>query len=346
MSPYRGTSIRLTANFISGSPRYPLQVCALLLLPFVLCGCFYVQATVGQLSLLNDQRRLPKAIQRESNSEHALMLRWVPSILAFARNVMLMDPGKSYRGYVHLDGPGMTYVLSAAQKTRLEAYRWWFPFAGEVEYKSFFSSDEAEQAAAALKTAGYDTYIGPSRAYSTLGYLRDPVSNTMMSDGFAKFVEVLLHEIAHRRLYVPGRTEFNEQLASFVAMQGTLRFLSHSRFDGTGLRAEFERRLTAERVFFAQVRTSAEELQTLYTSDLNDEQKLAERGALFAQLEQSWPGRAPSPTFNNALILQYVRYGRDTPELNMLWQRCAGAFFCFWRGAEMLARSPAERTVK
>lgn len=264
------------------------------------------------------------------------MLRWVPHILAFARDVMLMDSGASYQGYVEIEGPGMTYVLSAAEKTRLEPYRWWFPFAGSVEYKSFFAADAADQEAQALVEEGYDTYIGPSRAYSTLGHLRDPVSSTMMSDGFCRFVEVLFHEIAHRRLYVPGQTEFNEQLASFIAREGQRRFFSQPRFVGTGLVQELERRSAAEREFLARVQDAASELTQIYGSDLSNEQKLAAREPLFAQLEAAWPGRSPAPGFNNAVVLQYLRYGKETPELQAIWTRCRGGFRCFWREVEAL----------
>ena len=43
-----------------------------------------------------------------------------------------------------------------------------------------------------LEAQGYDTWISPSRAYSTLGFFRDPVITTMLRDGNTRLVETAI----------------------------------------------------------------------------------------------------------------------------------------------------------
>ena len=58
---------------------------------------------------------------------------------------------------------------------------------------------------ASCRAQGYDTFIGPSIAYSTLGHLRDPVLNTMLAYGDTELAAFIFHELAHQAVYAPGR---------------------------------------------------------------------------------------------------------------------------------------------
>jgi len=175
-------------------------------------GCGLLPLAAGQLSLINDQLPLPAAIAHESDPERRRLLTEVPSILAFAEDVVGLHAGTSYRGYFATERSGMTYVVTACERTRFVPYSWWFPIVGTVEYRSYWDEADALAAAAELEAEGYDTWISPARAYSSLGILSDPVATTMLRDGLPALVEVLIHELTHARLFVPGQTAVAESV--------------------------------------------------------------------------------------------------------------------------------------
>lgn len=275
------------------------------------------------------------ARDREVDPGRQWMLAEVPRIRRFAREVMGLSPGASYRGYVATEADGLTYVLSAARRTRFEPYTWWFPIAGEVPYKSYFERADAETAARALQAEGYDTWVSPSRAYSTLGILRDPVVTTMMRDGPIAFVEVLLHELTHAKLYVPGQTEFNEQLASFVAQKGIERYFAAPRFAGTPALTMVAERKARRGTVEAEVFSTIDALEALYGQDLPAAVVLERRAPLFRELEGALRELLPHAEsdrlrMNNAALMQYRRYGRSADYLEDLWRKAGGRFRGFW----------------
>jgi predicted aminopeptidase len=323
--------------------RHRLQASALLF-AFFSFGCSFVKLAGGQLELVNEQRRLDRAIASERDPERRAMLAEVHGVRRFAREVVGMNPGDSYTGYFETEREGMTYVLSASERTKLQPYWWWFPVAGKVEYRSYFDKDDALEAAAELEALGYDTWISPSRAYSTLGIFRDPVSTTMMREGITGFVEVLLHEMAHGKLYVPGHTEWNEALATFVGQRGAERYFEAPRFASTSLRAEMTRRAAQKLALDRLVAGACDVLERLYASDASDARKLQEREQVFVALQRAILRERPSDNpatwrMNNARLTHFRRYSASSDEVVALWERSGGSFRRFWQLAKEHGRT-------
>jgi predicted aminopeptidase len=111
-------------------------------------------------------------------------------------------------------------------------------------------------------------------------------------------VALLLHELTHGTIYLPGGTEFNEGLASFVGWQGALEFARRRR----GIASEQYDRTV--RAFAAEERRDAKALEVfkkldeLYRSGAPRDEILAKRDKV--------AGRK----VNNAEILMQRRYGR------------------------------------
>jgi predicted aminopeptidase len=318
-------------------------LCALLFV-VLLSGCSLLQLGAGQLALINDQVPLSTAIEREPDPERRALLREVPAIVGFAEDVVGLHAGASYSGYFATERSGLTYVLTACQRTRFEAYSWWFPIVGTVEYRSYWDEADALAAARDLEAKGYDTWISPSRAYSSLGILRDPITTTMLRDGLPALTEVLIHELSHAKLFVPGHTEWNEALASFVGERGAERYFQGERFAHTGLAGEVAQRATRRVELDRLVSETYDALEALYDSAISEAEKLALRDQRFAALSQRLRAlydeeRMPDVRMNNARLVHLHRYSANSQLLIELWRASGENFREFWRYAQAYVKT-------
>jgi predicted aminopeptidase len=318
-----------------------LGLCLCLML---VSACGLLPLAAGQLSLINDQVPLAAAVVIESNAERRRLLAEVPSILHFAEDVVGLHVGASYQGYFATERSGLTYVVTACERTGFVPYSWWFPIVGTVEYRSYWDEADALAVAAQLEAEGYDTWISPARAYSSLGILRDPVATTMLRDGLPALAEVLIHELSHARLFVPGQTAWNEALASFVGELGAERYFSEQRFAHSSLQRQSKLRARRRLVFDRLVQAAYAELEGLYTSELTAARKLKLRQARFAalsaELRQLYPDEPQRDLrINNARLVHFHRYSATGPAIAQLWAKSGGSFRRFWLLAEAHAKT-------
>jgi predicted aminopeptidase len=317
--------------------------CWLALVCAALPACGLSDLAAGQLALINEQVPLARALAHERDPERRALLAEVPQILAFAEDIVGLRVGHSYSGYYETEQKGLTYVVTACAQTEFEPYTWWFPIAGEVEYRSYWDESDALAQAAQLEADGYDTWVSPSRAYSSLGILRDPISTTMMRDGLPSFVDVLIHELSHAKLYVPGHTDWNEALASFVGERGAERYFDAPRFAGTDLREQVQARGRKKVAFDRAVNQAYMELEQLYTSQQARSQKLSARERVFTALTRELSALFPSDDtvqwrMNNARIVHFHRYTANSASLAKLWAASGQNFRRFWQLATLYSR--------
>lgn len=299
-------------------------------------GCYYIQLASRQLALVNDQRPLPQAAEREPDHERRAMLWLVPELRSFARNSVQLPVSRGYTGYYRTDASGILFVVVGSERLRLESYTWWFPIVGSVAYKAFTDEADARAEAERLERSGFDAWIGRVTAYSSLGFFRDPVTSVMMRGGTQAFIEVLLHEMAHERLYVPGHTDFNEQLASFVGRTAAEQFLASRCADNPRLLAGLADLKRQRDRLDGIISATLGELDKLYESGRPDAEKLRARERVFADLHARflalYPERDPDELrVNNARLLQYRRYVTGLDVLERLWAEAGGSWPRFWR---------------
>jgi predicted aminopeptidase len=143
---------------------------------------------------------------------------------SFAAADLRLDAGESFTTYSQLDSDTLVLVLSAAYRDRLAYHRWWFPIVGSVPYKGWFDFEKAQREERAFQERGFDTYLRPASAFSTLGWFNDPlVSATLRADTLS-LANTVIHELVHNTFYVPGQAEFNESFANFVGARGSAEF--------------------------------------------------------------------------------------------------------------------------
>lgn len=160
-------------------------------------------------------------------------LRLVWDARAFAvAELGFQNTGDSYTSLARLESDTLALVLTAAYRDRLEFRTWWFPITGRIPYRAYFSTQAGERARDELEDEGYDTYLRPTAAFSTLGWFADPLYSTLLRLDEVALVETVLHELAHNHLYVPGEGRFNESFANFAGHVAAIQFFCRSTVGG------------------------------------------------------------------------------------------------------------------
>jgi predicted aminopeptidase len=279
-------------------------------------------------------RRRPLAdILADSATTPALRakLELVLGARAFARDSLGLDVGKSFTTYSETGHDTLTLVVSGAYRDRLKAYTWWFPVVGRVPYKGFFAFDRATRDAAAMRGAGYDAYVRPSPAFSTLGWFNDPLLNTTLHEDRVDLANTVVHELTHNTFYAPGQAAFNESFASFVGARGSA-WLFRSRGD-TAAAAEADRRWAQEvrlAAFWTALGAAIDSAYAAHRADSTG--RVAARDSVYARARvelvqhiapavgapAAWASRVQ---LDNAALLARLTYGEGLPLFDAAWER-------------------------
>jgi len=163
-------------------------------------------------------------------------LQLVLDARTYANRALALKVGHSFATYSELDHDTLVLVLSAAYRDRLVNYRWWFPLVGSVPYKGWFDYAEAQRTEREFQGRGFDTYLRPASAFSTLGWFNDPLVSTTLRSDTLSLANTVIHELTHNTYYASGQAEFNESFANFVGARGSREFF----------RARGQRRAMAE----------------------------------------------------------------------------------------------------
>jgi predicted aminopeptidase len=95
---------------------------------------------------------------------------------------------------------------------------------GRVPYRGFFDLDEALGEQAGLEEEGFDTYLRPTSAFSTLGWFSDPLLSTILRYDEVELITTIIHELSHNHLFAAGQVRFNESFATWVGRVGAIEF--------------------------------------------------------------------------------------------------------------------------
>jgi predicted aminopeptidase len=255
-------------------------------------------------------------------------IRLVQEVKEFAHRRLGLRLDGSYETFYQVKGDALIYLVSACPKDSLEPYIWRFPIVGRVEYKGFFSTRDALREIQKLEVKGLDTCLQQVIAFSTLGWLGDPLYSTVLDNQPVVIINIIIHELVHNTIYFKGETEFNEQVASLIAEKGSLMFIEerfgrHSPLYQRALDLVRDEEATAG--FFEDLYCT---LKGLYAHDLPHDEKLRMREEVFALGQQrlavlskqlkTGVALEPSEKLNNAVVLAYRRY--ITPSEGLLQQ--------------------------
>ncbi len=188
-------------------------------------GRYLVRAAWSEGQILAHRKPIPAIIANPATPPAIrAKLQLVLAARAFARDSLGLAAKQSFTTYTKLKHDTLVLVLSGAYRDRLAPVTWWFPIVGRVPYKGFFDFAAARAAARNLEQRGFDAYVRPSPAFSTLGFFNDPLLSTTLEDDSVALANTVIHELTHNTFYASGQAVFNESFANFSGSRGSEAF--------------------------------------------------------------------------------------------------------------------------
>jgi predicted aminopeptidase len=319
----------------------------------LLSGCstlgFYVQAIGGELSLLTSRRPIKKVIA-DPGTPPALQhkLKLALEIRRFASAKLGLPKNGSYKSYVALERPYVSWAVFATPEFSLKPKTWCYPFAGCVAYRGYFDKGDAQSKAAELRQQGDDVYVSGVPAFSTLGWFADPLTSTMMDWSNAQLAALIFHELTHQRVYVEGATDFNEAFATTVADVGVTRWLkTHNKPRAL---ANYRRSQKREAAVTRLMLDARHRLHALYASQAPAAKKRRRKAAILARLRERygkllrrWGEKIKTHdlgVLNNARLAAVSAYRKLAPAFRALLAKHRGNLPAFYKAVEKLGDLP------
>ena len=299
-------------------------------------GCYLSRAGWEEAKILAGRRQIVRLVD-DTNTDAATRsrLRLVLAARGFAADSITLRTGDSFTTYSHLERDTLVLVVSGAYRDKLEAYTWWFPIVGRVPYKGFFDFGAAKDLAQDLERRGFDSYVRPSAAFSTLGWFNDPLLSTTLRLDSISLANTVIHEVTHNTFYKAGQAVFNESFANFVGARGSAWFFRSRGDSGAAAFAdadwEDDKRMGA---FWASLYRSLDSAYKAHPGDSARATRLAARDTVYArgrvhlvqdvapQLRTLSPDRVARIRIdNNAALLARRIYLTDLELFDRVWER-------------------------
>ena len=328
----------------------------LLLAAAALAGCstigYYAQAVQGHLALMHAARPIGDWL-RDPATPAVLKARLelAQRLRAYAVTALDLPDNASYHGYADLHRAAAVWNVAAAPVDSLTLKRWCFPVLGCVGYRGYYDEAAAQALAAELRAQdGLEVTVYGVPAYSTLGWMNwaggDPLLNTFLAYPEGELARLLVHELAHQKLYARDDTTFNESFATAVERIGGARWLQLHASDAARREyAAFDSRRADFRALTRATRKALAEVYDPQAAWAGDSAALQARKAAvmdgfraqYAELRTQWgipPGQnAPYDRWvadaNNAALGAQGAYDDLVPAFEALFTRlCAGKSDC------------------
>ena len=247
---------------------------ALAALPLLFTSCYITNEGFHYLGLLAQGRPIAKVLADPSSPEATkTLLRNAEAIEDFGQKELGERPTRNFRKLVEIQGDTLVHVVQACAALSFDRYLWKYPLVGKLPYRGYFDLPGAEKEAARLRAQGLDVIVRDADAFSTLGWLSDPLWSFMANYDEADLADLILHESMHATAFRKGSDDWNEGIATFVGRQGSLLWLE-SKYgkDSKQVADAIAARKDAE-TFSAFLRETARQLEVVYSSTANDGEK-------------------------------------------------------------------------
>jgi len=269
--------------------------------------------------VLDDQR-----VDHESK-EKILLIQEVKS---YGEKKLGLKKTGNYSKYFEVKGP-VLHILTVSEKDCLRLYHWNFPITGKVTYKSFFTQKGVLKEKRIFEERGYDTFVQQAGAYSTLGWLRDPIFSSMLQWEEATLTNLILHEMVHATIYFKGRTDLNEQMATFFGNHGAIHFLTEKYGKESKQVLEAIHNQEDDILFSRWIDQACQRLSKFYSREISRDEKIKGREEIFFSLKEEFKKISfktdcykdfEKININNAVLLAYHQYVHRLENFNALYE--------------------------
>jgi predicted aminopeptidase len=355
---HRWANLRRLREFALIKPMHRILFLTLLLGQTACSSASYLwHVSAGQIDILLSRRALTDARQDTAlTDEERRKLALVPIAKKFGNDILGLKGEKTYRSYVKLDRPYATLVLTACPPDSLDVHKWRFPIVGAMPYKGFFNETRANLEKETLRDKGYDVYLRPASAFSTLGWFEDPILSPMLRMDDRDLVNTVLHEMAHVTIYFPNHTNFNEAVATFIGNLGAVAFLSATDGQESNAVSKAVHEMEDQERFANFIRGTLDGLRLIYDGPASREEKLIAKDRYIAEAKERFRlstsdfhnplryARFPDQDWNNASLLARNAYFGDLLHFAKLFSKRGEslrefiAYLSTWKDADPRAR--------
>lgn len=345
-----------------------------LLLVFMLAavtGCqtvsYYSQAIRGQCHLLASRQPVRKLLD-DPKTDPVLkgQFRLTLRLREFAAAALNLPTNGHYLDFVQLDRPYVVWNVHASPEFSLTAKEWTYPVVGRLKYRGYFSERAARGYADQLAAKGYDVYVEGVRAYSTLGWFKDPLCSSFIHLPEPELAELLFHELAHQRVFIRGDTDLSEAFATTVAEEGVRRCLCAA--GNAAADQHYQLALQHNQQFVQLLAAARQRLESLYQAfdqirhqsstqtgrDLEPFFRQAKACLVqslredYRQMRTTWGGDHSYDAWmdhplNNAQLNTIDTYYRWVPALHELLRQHQGDLIRFYTEVQRLSRLPQKK---
>lgn len=322
--------MKLIIKFLSGTFEIIFIVLFLFAAIFHELVSYGIYQGIGQLSIVWNARPIEDVMYDPAVADSVKSkLRLVEEVKKFAVDTLGLAVSKNYTTLYDQHGKPILWVLTGSEKYMLKPVEWWFPVVGSVSYKGFFKLDKAKKEEQQLIEKGFDTDIGVTGAWSTLGWFRDPILSNVLGRSEGQVAELFIHEMTHATLYVKSSVDFNENFASAIGEVGAEEFLKARFGDSSEVLTEYLNRNDDYNRFASHMLRGTKKLDSLYHSSFvskSDSEKNILKEKLITEIIQSldtvsfkvlhYNNRFDKNNLpNNSYFLGFTRYDAQKGEM-------------------------------
>ncbi len=222
---------------------------------------------LSQLEIVRNARPIEEVLNDPGFPDSLKVnLRLVDEIKKFAFDSLDINFSENYSAVYDQKGKELMFVVTACQPFELESREWGFPLIGTFSYKGFFDEQKAYALQEELIKEGLDTNVRTAGGWSTLGWFQDPILSNMLNDDEAGFAELIIHELTHGTLFVKDSVRFNENLATFIGIKGTEKYLAAKYGEQDARLIKYQREWMDRRMHSEHILKGAIYLDSVYQS--------------------------------------------------------------------------------
>ena len=315
----------------------------LILLVLVVCFIFLdliiygARQLYGQLSIIYSARPNEEYLADPAVSDAwKENIRLIDVVRDYAVDSLRLSDTDNYTEIYDQEGQPVLWVVTACEPYQFQPYEWSFPVLGSVPYKGFFKYKYAEKEAQKLKDKGLDVSIRTVNGWSTLGWFKDPILSNMLDRNTGDVADLIIHELVHATIFVKDSVEFNENLASYIAEQGALKFLEEAYGRSSAEYEGYVRENEDQIKFVDHMLRGYRQLDSLYLDEAfaGSAVKHEMKSTMIDEIMQSldtlnlhdgdYLSNLVGYTPNNAYFMSFRRYRSQRPVLDSIYHQQFG----------------------